>query len=61
MYMYTYTMSYLLIQVSLEGNQDKVANAFSASDMKSILNKRLHRYLHYNAYHLPMYAQPDMI
>lgn len=45
--------------VSVEANCEKFLGV--SNDLEKVLNKRLHRYIHHNGYHLPMYARPDML
>ena len=50
---------YVPIQVSVEANCEKFLGV--SNDLEKVLNRRLHRYIHHNGYHLPMYARPDML
>ena len=54
---HTHTLS----KVSLVNHQARLATEFESSPVKKVIENRLFRFLHYNSYHLPMYAKPDMI
>jgi hypothetical protein len=47
--------------VSLEDQKESLLSEFSSSSIKPATQHLLHRYLHYNHYHLPMYAHPDIL
>lgn len=49
------------LQVSLEDHKEQLLSDFSSSSVKPSLQHLVHRYLHYNHYHLPMYAHPDIL
>ena len=52
-------MTILMLQVSVEYNMKKFLPLTDI--LQSAVHKRLHRFLHYNGYHLTMYAHPDMV
>ena len=52
---------FLSLQVSLEDQKEHLLSEFSQSPVKPAVQQLLHRYLRYNHYHLPMYAQPDIL
>jgi hypothetical protein len=41
--------------------RDYLKALFEDSSVKEFTEKKMFKYIHYNAHHLPMYAKPDMI
>ena len=48
-------------KLALHDYRQHLSTLFSDSSVKASVEKRLFKYLQYNAHHLPMYAKPDMI
>ena len=45
-----------ILQLSVESYQPQLMTEFARSPLRTVLIRRLHRYLHYNSYHLPMFS-----
>ena len=54
-------LSPLISQDLLPYQKDRLMDEFVSSSVKTSIHNCLHRYLHYNHYHLPMYARPDIL
>ena len=47
--------------LSLAKYRQHLSQFFNNSTVKEFVDKKLFKYLQYNAHHLPMYAKPNMI